>query len=96
MLTISTEYASFDCMCNCELIRQQLNELEQDVDLLTSTKITHLNEDCLTTIFGYLELSDVVNVADASKQFSNSVCRVYRKKYIKVNPIFDESERHFR
>lgn len=51
-------------------------------------KITNLNTDCMEIIFGHLEIDDLLNVADSSKQFHTAVCQVYKRKYLNVSPMF--------
>lgn len=53
-----------------------------------TTKFTNLNFDCMETIFEYLDLNDLLNVADSNKHFYNSVCKVFQRKYRNLLPIF--------
>lgn len=57
---------------------------------LKTTKITNLNFDCMELIFMHLEFNDLLNVADSSKQFYGAACEVFRRKYMNMNPIFDQ------
>lgn len=50
-----------------------------------SMNITNLNNDCMSYIFEYLELNDLLNIADSSKVFYVALCRVFKRKYNKTN-----------
>lgn len=52
--------------------------------------INNLNTDCMEMIFEHLEINDLLNVADSSKQFHTAVCQVYKRKYLNVNPMFGD------
>lgn len=39
-----------------------------------------INDDCKEFIFEYLDLEDLINIGDTSKQLYTSVCRIFRKK----------------
>lgn len=49
-----------------------------------SKMITDLNTDCMEYIFNYLELKDLLSLADSSKGFYTSLCSVFKKKYCKL------------
>lgn len=53
-----------------------------------SSSITNINTDCRELIFEHLEFNDLVNIADTSKQFYSTVCLVYKRKYVNMNPMF--------
>lgn len=40
-----------------------------------------INDDCKELIFEYLELRDLVNIAETSKQLNTAVCSVFKRKY---------------
>lgn len=40
-----------------------------------------LNDDCLENIFDYLKWSDLLHIADTSKQFYVAVCNVFKRNY---------------
>lgn len=44
-------------------------------------KITDLNNDCLESVFGYLDVQDLLSVADASKGLSVAAKYVFKRKY---------------
>lgn len=48
---------------------------------ISAMTITKLNEDCLSHIFKYLNIDDLVSVADSSKQFERSIDWTFRSKY---------------
>lgn len=52
-----------------------------DESVVTTTKITHVNTDCLESIFELLSLEDLLNVTDTSKVFWPAVEIVYRRQY---------------
>lgn len=66
--------------------------LENTKSSFETTKITDLNVDCMELVFKHLEFNDLVNISDSSKQFNSAVCRVYKNKYMDINPIFDRSD----
>lgn len=43
--------------------------------------LSTIHNDCKQLIFEYLEWSDLVNVADTSKQLYAAVCNVFKRKY---------------
>ena len=51
------------------------------------TRLTDVNEDCLTHIFQYLRLLDLMNVADTSTQFQIPVRRVFINALYEVKQI---------
>lgn len=52
-----------------------------------SMNITNLNNDCMSYIFEYLELNDLLNIADSSKAFYVALYRVFKRKYNKTDLI---------
>lgn len=44
------------------------------------TLVTIIN-DCKELIFEHLEVKDLVNIAETSKQLQTAVCAVFRRKY---------------
>lgn len=77
--------------------QKKTNEIfDRKVDILVEyTKITNLNNDCLEAIFEHLDFKDIIHAADACKQFNEALCRVYKRKYLKVNPIFDRDPKRY-
>lgn len=64
------------------------NECLEDAHLLKISpeipeplKLTTIINDCKELIFDYLDWSDLINIADSSKQLNTSVCRVFYRKY---------------
>lgn len=57
--------------------------------------ITGINNDCMRSIFEYLEYNDLLNVAEASKELYPAVCEVFERKYKKRKLCFG-SEGNFR
>lgn len=47
----------------------------------STKKLTDINEDCLESIFKHLPPEDLLNVAEASKEFQSAVNMVYRRQY---------------
>ena len=47
----------------------------------SDTKITDVNVDCLEHIFGHLELSDLLNFANANKQLKAASEPIFFRKY---------------
>lgn len=62
---------------------------EEGTEFSCGQNITNINSDCMEHIFERLELNDLLNVADSSKQFYNAACQVYKRKYLNMNPIHD-------
>lgn len=54
----------------------------------SSTKLTDINNDCLAHIFQYLNLVDLVNVADASKHMRQGVELAFNWKYGRKMVLF--------
>lgn len=52
-------------------------------------KLTNLNIDCLNNVFEYLELDDLLNVADANKQLHRAANLTYVRKYCRKQVIFE-------
>lgn len=48
-------------------------------------QLTEINDDCLESIFGYLTLNDLVNVAEANWRFISSARAVFVRRYQKMN-----------
>lgn len=78
------------------IFRDKLDELRMKVDLWEktghipeTTKITHLNTDCLEAIFENLSFNTLLNVADSNKHFFDAACRVFKRKYLHTNMIID-------
>lgn len=46
-----------------------------------TVSLASLNTDCLEFLFKFLELNDMLNIADCSKQFTTAVCLAFRWKY---------------
>lgn len=46
-------------------------------EMITSTKLTDVNDDCLERVFKYLSLEDLLNVAETSKQLKTAVDRAF-------------------
>lgn len=46
--------------------------------------LTTINDDCKEVIFNHLEWTDMINIADTSKQLYTSVCRAFNQKYGKA------------
>lgn len=63
-------------------------ELDCMENVQTKT-ITNLNTDCMEIIFKYLELNDLLNIADSSKAFYSAACLVYKIQYANAYMIFD-------
>lgn len=63
---------------------------KQTFDLAGNTKIINLNIDCMEKIFEHLDLYDLLSVADSCKRFYDAACRVYKRKFSNMNPIFDD------
>lgn len=74
---------------------EKIDELKHANSIDETTKITSLNPDCMEFIFNYLDLYDLLSVADSSKTFYNPVCQIYKRKFIKFNPIFDETRSYW-
>lgn len=71
--------------------KYKINDVcEQQFDLVENTKITNLNTDCMEIVFEHLDFHDLLNVADSCKQFYCAASRVYKRKYLNTNPIFDK------
>lgn len=51
---------------------------------LQPLKLTTIDEDSRISIFEYLELIDLISLADTSKELHAAVCDVYKRKYGKV------------
>ena len=47
-------------------------------------KLAAINNDCKEQIFNHLEWTDMINIADTSKQLYTSVCRAFKLKYGKA------------
>lgn len=50
-------------------------EVPEPLNLIT------IIDDCKELIFEYLAWTDLINIADSSKQLNTSVCRVFKRKY---------------
>lgn len=62
--------------------RQRLENLE---DSLAGPKITDINPDCIEHILTYLNLGDLLNVADSNKYLKSVTERIYVRKYGRKN-----------
>lgn len=60
-------------------------ELDISPQLAAPINLTTLNDDCKQHIFDYLEWSDLVSVADTSKQLRTAVYRTFQGKYRNAN-----------
>lgn len=49
--------------------------------VISTTKITDVNTDCLELIFNHLEFCDLLNVANANKQFTSAAGYAFSKNY---------------
>lgn len=58
----------------------------------TQLKITDLLDDCLEHIFKFLDIKDLLSVADSRKSFKASLDRTFRSKYIKDFCIMPSDE----
>lgn len=75
--------------CESNDVVENKNSSSKDIETVHERKkITNLDDDCLDVIFRHLDLNELINVADSSKQFQNSVCRVYRSNYRNVRMLF--------
>lgn len=56
-----------------------------------------INDDCKEFIFEYLDLADLVNIAETSKQLKKAVCTLFKRRYGKEKLAFGESyvQAHF-
>lgn len=68
---------------------KQLDFEENEKSISEAKKITNLNTDCMGIIFEHLELEDLLNLADSSKQFYSAACLVYKRQYANSYMIFD-------
>lgn len=50
-------------------------ENDSDINLIT------INDDCKMHIFEYLEVEDLINIAETSKQLYSIACLVFQQKY---------------
>lgn len=67
-----------------------IDQLSNSADYLPQNfKFTILNVDCMEFIFDYLELNDLLNVADSSKAFYAPICQIFKKKFLNKNILFD-------
>lgn len=66
--------------------------LEKTKSIFERTKITNLNTDCMEHVFKHLEFNDLLNISESSNQFYRAVCRVYKKKFHNINPVFNEEK----
>lgn len=75
-----------------EFLEKKISSLENTKSKFETTKITNLNTDCMELVFEHLELKDLLNISDSSNQFESAVCRVYKKKYLNMDPTFDQAK----
>lgn len=57
------------------------NELESVPYISAPTDLTALNDDCKQHIFNYLKWTDLISLADASKQLRTAVYWAYQRNY---------------
>lgn len=50
-------------------------------DLVATMKIVDVNNDCLEHVFNYLDLLDLINVADANSNLRRAAASVFSRKY---------------
>lgn len=67
-----------------------------DKDANTMTKLTDVNTDCLQIVFNYLNLRDLLNIADANKHLKSAAefvfARFFGKKTIFLRVMFAYSD----
>lgn len=69
-------------------VSQEAMESNTEPELDVKTKITDLSQNVLEKVFGYLNLGDLLAIADSSKQFKPSADWIFRNKYGKSKMIF--------
>lgn len=52
-----------------------------DKPIVSTTQVTALNHECLTEIFDYLDLQDLVNVAIANEHLRPAAAEMHKQKY---------------
>ncbi|XP_031637160.1 uncharacterized protein LOC116349731 [Contarinia nasturtii] len=65
--------------------RIKRQKIENADDVPTGTKITDINPDCLEHILMYLNLGDLLNVADSNKYLKSVAEEIYVRKYGRKN-----------
>lgn len=68
---------------------KELYRLENMIGSPETKKITNLNTDCMEIIFKHLDLNDLLNVVDSSREFYSAACMVYKKQYGNAYMIYD-------
>lgn len=71
---------------------KHLNFLEDAKSVFETKKITNLNTDCMEIILKHLKLSDLLNIADSSKEFYSAACLVYKRQYANSYIIFNSTK----
>lgn len=57
--------------------------MESEISSINSEplKLTTINDDCKEAIFKFLNLIDLLNIAETNKQLNTAVCAVFKRKY---------------
>lgn len=55
---------------------KHLNFLDNQKTIPETTRITNLNTNCMELIFEYLELNDLLSIADSNKEFYSATCLI--------------------
>ncbi|XP_055317512.1 uncharacterized protein LOC129576421 [Sitodiplosis mosellana] len=63
---------------------------QPDAEMVTKTKLSDINIDCQERVFKHLDLLDLLNIADSSKQFKTAADLVFAKKFgnERVNVVY--------
>lgn len=73
-----------------------MDSVDKVNDANTTTKLTDVNTDCLQIVFNYLNLRDLLNIADANKYVKSAAelifVRIFGKKTIFLRVMFAYSE----
>lgn len=77
---------------NCAMASGSCSNSLESIEPLS---LPSINDDCKMRIFEYLEVPDLINIAETSKQLHTAVHDVFERKYSKGQLIINSSHQSY-